>query len=91
MLHTNSTRMALIGSSIDMSYLPFKTGSAVLITGTITVVDAKIKSTSTVLITNEGVGGTIGVESVSLSDGVGFTINSLNALDTSTMKYLIIY
>lgn len=74
-----------------MSHVPFKTGVVVLVAGTATVSDTKILLTSTVLITNEGLSGTVGLQSVALSPGSGFTVNSANVLDTSTIKYLLIY
>lgn len=74
-----------------MSYLPLKIGTATLVGGTKTVANTSIKATSNVFVTNNGLGGTIGIMSVVLNAGTGFTINSTNVLDTSVVNYLIIY
>lgn len=70
---------------------PLKMGTAVLVGGTKTISDTSILSTSKVFVSNLSVGGTIGILSVSLNAGVGFTINSANVLDTSTIAYEIRY
>lgn len=74
-----------------MAYLPFTVGSTTLVAGTKAVTDTRILATSRVFVTNNSVGGTIGIISVVLNAGVGFTINSTNILDTSVINYLIIY
>lgn len=74
-----------------MSHTPLKTGSTVLTAGTVTIQDPNILTNSTILTSNEGAGGTLGIISISISSGTTFTINSTNVLDTSTLKYVIIY
>lgn len=56
-----------------------------------TISDTAIVSGSKVFVSNISVGGTIGILSVSLNPGVGFTVNSANVLDTSTVAYEITY
>lgn len=83
--------MAIIGSFSNMAYLPMKLGAAILVGGTVVVSDTGILTSSQVFVTTNTVGGTLGIHSVALSGGSGFTVNSTNVLDTSTVKYMIIY
>ena len=66
-------------------------GRATLVAGTISVSDAAISTSSTVIVTPVSVLGTQGMLSVDLVDGVGFDINSSNAGDLSEVAYILIY
>ena len=74
-----------------MSYQPIKTGVATLVGGEVQVADTGITANSRIFLTASDDGGTIGIHSFTGSVASGFTINSSNILDTSTVNYLIIY
>lgn len=78
------------GSSTDMSYLPFVTGTASLTAGVAQIVNSAITPNTTVFTSNTAAAGTIGILSVLKYAGFGFTVTSSNVLDTSTITYLII-
>ena len=65
-------------------------GSATLSGGTAVVSNSAITSTSIVLLMPSGTTNA-GLLDVTLSAGVGFTINSLNILDGRTIQYLVVY
>jgi len=65
-------------------------GTAVLVAGTIAVANTSVTANTVALITDIGAGGTLGNLSVVLTAGVGFTINSTNALDTSTIAWILV-
>lgn len=67
-----------------------KMGTATLVGGTVQVAYDSITADMKVILSNNGVGGTIGILSVAVSAGMGFTITSANVLDTSTIAYIII-
>jgi len=61
-----------------------------LVGGTIAVANTSVTANTVALITDIGAGGTLGNLSVVLTAGVGFTINSTNALDTSTIAWMLV-
>jgi len=65
-------------------------GLATLIAGTVSVANARIGPNSSVQLTPQDVSGTAGNLSVAKTNGVGFAINSDNALDTRTILYVIV-
>lgn len=66
-------------------------GKATMVSGTVTVLCAAIKSTSVVFIAAQSIAGTIGLLSVGvITPGVSFVINSANVLDTSNVGYLVV-
>lgn len=66
-----------------------RTGTAVLVAGTVTVADTETQAGTLVYTSVQIVGGTPGVlQSIAVSPGVSFTITSTNAADTSTVQYL---
>lgn len=66
-------------------------GVATLAAGTVVVNTTKVTANSRVFITSEAPAGTIGFLSVSArTAGTSFTITSSNALDTSTVAWLIV-
>jgi hypothetical protein len=68
-----------------------RSGTAVLVAGTVTVNDASITADSRILLTTNAPGGTPGWAHVSArSVGVSFTITSSSATDTSTVAYFIL-
>lgn len=72
--------------------LGFNSGRSTLVTGVVVVADPAIVAASSVVVaTAVLLGGTPGTISVALTDGVGFTINSSSATDTSTIAYVVIY
>jgi hypothetical protein len=65
-------------------------GTAVLSSGTVTVSNTAITASSLVFLTPQVAGGTQGVPTLgTVTAGVNFVINSSNALDSSTIAYLI--
>lgn len=67
------------------------TGNATLVAGTVTVSTTAVKTASVVMLTRKTSGGTIGTAiTYTISNGVSFTINSDNILDTSTFSWLIV-
>jgi hypothetical protein len=66
-----------------------KRGTATLVGGTVTVALAGIVAENQVFLTKTTVGGTEGHIRVSITAGVGFTITSSSATDTSTFTWLI--
>lgn len=62
----------------------------VTLAGTIVVANPRVTATSRIRVSRQVVGGTIGHLSIVLNPGVGFTINSSEVLDTSTVFYEIV-
>lgn len=67
-----------------------KIGTAVLVGGTKTVANTSVTANSRIFLQDSANGGTPGILSYTKSAGVGFTINSANALDTSTIDWFIV-
>lgn len=67
-----------------------RAGNATLVAGTVTVTNTTATANTVIVLTRKTSGGTIGDLSYSVSAGVSFTINSVNALDTSNVSYLMI-
>ncbi|MBD0837362.1 right-handed parallel beta-helix repeat-containing protein [Streptomyces sp. TRM68416] len=65
-------------------------GAATLAAGTATIANTSITATSRVFLTRQAPGGTLGHLSYTRDPGVGFTITSSDAGDTSTVEYLIV-
>jgi hypothetical protein len=66
-----------------------KVGTAVLVGGTVVVAATLVTASSVFFLTHQTFGGTPGLLNVSArTAGVGFTITSANALDTSTVGYV---
>jgi hypothetical protein len=65
-------------------------GEATLVAGTVVVANATIEATSLILLTRRVVGGTPGFLSYVRNPGVGFTITSTSATDTSTVGFLLL-
>lgn len=66
-------------------------GNATLAAGTVTVSTTAAKTASVIMLTRKTSGGTIGTAiTYTISNGVSFTINSDNVLDTSTFSWLIV-
>ncbi len=66
-------------------------GNATLVAGTIAVANTLVTADSIVVVGRKTIGGTVGNMSYTVSAGVGFTITSSNALDTSVVSYHIQY
>lgn len=66
-------------------------GNATLSSGTVTVTDSKVTSTSKIIISTKTASGTLGTYTYTLSAGASFTINSSSALDNSVITYSIQY
>lgn len=64
-------------------------GNATLVGGTIAVANTTITANSVIIFNTKTAGGTLGSYSYTLNSGVGFTINSSSAIDTSTLSYFI--
>lgn len=66
-------------------------GVANLTAGTVTVNNAKITAKTNIMLTTQVPGGTVGAVYISARvNGTSFTISSTNALDTSTVAWLLI-
>lgn len=66
-----------------------KAGNATLVAGTVTVGCTGITASSIIQLTVKTIGGTPGTLSYTLNAGVGFTINSSNAADTSVVTFTV--
>lgn len=64
--------------------------SVALVGGALAVATTAVTANSLIFLTHNTPAGTPGILSSVLNPGVGFTINSTNALDTSTVNWLII-
>jgi hypothetical protein len=62
-------------------------GESTLVAGTVVVANTSITADSVILLSRRVIGGTPGNLSYVLNAGVGFTINSDNAADTSTISW----
>jgi hypothetical protein len=67
-----------------------KSNIASLTAGNVVVANTNVKASSYIRLTRQTLGGTPGHLSVVPNVGVGFTINSSSALDTSTVFYEIV-
>lgn len=67
-----------------------RAGDAVLVAGTVTVACTTVSANTRVYLSRKTIGGTPGNMSYTLNAGVGFTINSDNAADTSTISFMLI-
>jgi hypothetical protein len=67
-----------------------RAGNAVLVAGTVAVANTTVTANTVVMLTRKTAGGTIGSLTYTLNAGVGFTINSSDPADTSTISYLLI-
>jgi hypothetical protein len=63
--------------------------SGAMVAGSVTVADASITATSRVLYSRKTAGGTLGHISQTQTAGVGFTLTSTSATETSTFVYQI--
>ena len=64
-------------------------GLATLAAGTVTISNTLVTATSRIFLSRQTAGGTLGQLSVVLNAGVGFTINSNSASETSTVAWEI--
>jgi hypothetical protein len=64
-------------------------GTAILVAGTVTVPNTSVTSTSLVFLSRNGLVGTPGTLSVSISPGISFTITSTSPSDASSIAFLI--
>jgi hypothetical protein len=86
-------KVLTFGDGSTMSNAPnlqARTGNATLVAGTVTVADATTTAYSNILLTRRAAGGTIGDLTYAISNGVGFTINSASATDTSRVTYHLV-
>lgn len=65
-------------------------GTAVLVAGTVTIPTAQALTSSRVLLTRKVAGGTIGDLTYTIVNMTSLKITSSNALDTSTVDWLIV-
>ena len=64
--------------------------SAAMVAGAIIIANTSVTANTKIFLSPATAGGTQGALSVVLNAGVGFTINSSSATDTSTVNYLLI-
>lgn len=67
-----------------------RAGNATLVGGTIAVANTTVTANTLILAFVKTTGGTPGLYSYTISAGVGFTLNSASAIDTSTLTYLLL-
>ncbi|WP_309049289.1 glycosyl hydrolase family 28-related protein [Streptomyces sp.] len=65
-------------------------GVATLAAGTVTVANTSVTATTRVAVFRQAAGGTLGHLSATVNAGVGFTITSNSATDTSTVAWLLL-
>jgi hypothetical protein len=65
--------------------------SVVMVAGTVTVADTDTRSNTVIQANRKTIGGTPGFTSYTLNVGVGYTINSNSATDTSTFDLTVIH
>lgn len=65
-------------------------GEAILVAGTLAVANTSITATSLIFLSRRVAGGVVGNLTYTRNAGVGFTIDSDNVADTSTISYLIV-
>lgn len=88
---THNSLQSIEGGTSSHYYHAVEKGTAVLVAGTKTVNTTLALTGSTILLTSQIDGGTVGFLRVSSRvSGTSFTITSSNALDTSTVGYIII-
>lgn len=81
-----------MGVISQVEYLGYRSkGRATLVGGTIEVLEPNVTNNSNIFLTSQIDGGTLGILRISArSVGVGFTITSLSALDTSTVAWELV-
>lgn len=67
-----------------------RAGTATLVAGTVTVANTTVTANTIIAQNVKTIGGAVGTLSYTINAGVGFTINSSNAADTSTISYLLL-
>lgn len=88
-LTSDDLRLGIADDSAGARAQPM--GTAVLVAGTVTVTHSTVTASSRIIIWRQVAGGTLGNLSVgAIVAGTSFVINSDNALDTSTVGYLVI-
>lgn len=65
-------------------------GTAVLVAGTVTVSNTSVTASTRIFLSRTTTGGTTGHLSTTVVASTSFTINSSNALDTSTVAWLLV-
>ncbi|MFZ4143398.1 glycosyl hydrolase family 28-related protein [Streptomyces griseoincarnatus] len=65
-------------------------GVATLAAGTVTVANTSVTATTRVAVFRQAAGGTLGHLSVTADPGVGFTVDSSSAADTSTVAWVLV-
>lgn len=81
---------ALAGKAA-MSSAPTAKGLATLVGGTATVLTALVTANSLIFLAHQTLGGALGLLYISArTAGVSFVITSLNALDTSTVAWMLL-
>lgn len=84
-LATANTRIAALEAAAIKAR-----GSVVLVAGVATVLTADVATGDLIQLTNNGVGGTVGIPSAgNIVDGVSFDITSSSLLDTSTIAWMV--
>ena len=79
------------GSDVEDFVETARSGDATLVGGTVTVSEASVGSGTLVFLSRRDVGsGVAGVLTYTTNPGVGFTIDSDNALDVSVVSWLLV-
>ena len=85
---TTLSSMDDVQDLIDAAIAP-RAATTTLVAGTRTITEASVTAYTTVQLTRKTAGGTTGDLTYALNPGVGFTINSTSATDTSRVAYLL--
>ena len=64
-------------------------GVSTLAAGTVTVANTSVTANTRVATFRQAAGGTLGHLSATVNAGVGFTVNSSSATDTSTIAWVL--
>jgi hypothetical protein len=64
-------------------------GETTLVGGTKTIANTVVSATTVIMLSRKTAGGTLGFLTYTLNAGVGFTINSSSATDTSVIEYIL--
>lgn len=80
----------VINYDLSLIESSFVRGSVTLIGGTATILTDQVNTGDSVFLSMTTLGGTPGFTSISIIDGVSFTVTSSSALDTSTYSYMIV-
>lgn len=87
---TNRFKANVAGAGLDVKVgANARMGTSTLVGGTVVVSNTSVTAATKIFLTTATAGGTLGVLSYTSTAGVGFTITSTSALDTSTVNWML--